>query len=105
MDIKVNLDISPEQIQKQITEAITKSAIGEQLNKAVSEEIRKLNGHDYQYQKMLGNIISSEIERVCREIVREQYKELIEDVVKKHMTEEFTQSLLDKMWQAWANKY
>jgi len=100
MEIKV--DLSAEQINGQICEAIAKSAIGEELQKAIEKEVKALSTS---YRNPFENIIKSQINTFIQQIVREQYSEQIKELVRAQVTEKFTQDLFEKLWKSFENQY
>jgi uncharacterized membrane-anchored protein YjiN (DUF445 family) len=100
MEIKV--DLTPEQINNQIAEAIAKSAIGENLKKTIEAEVQKIsNNYNNPLAPIIQRFMSEEIQRV----VREEYAETLKEFVKEQVTEKFTNDLLKSMWEKWETRY
>ena len=105
MEIKV--DLSPEQINGQICEAIAKSAIGIELKKVIEKEVEALGRS---YNNPFNQIVTTHIHREIERIVREDYKEEIAAFVQEKVTADFTEEMLVQLWNAWEagssrNKY
>lgn len=100
MEIKV--DLTPEQINGQICEAIAKSAIGEELQKAVDEEVKKFSTS---YRNPFENIIRSHINTAAQELIQEKHSEQIQEMVREKVTEEFTEDLFTKLWESFRSRY
>ena len=96
MDININVDA--EAINKQITEAVAKSAIGEELKKVVDREVKKISNS---YENPLGVVVGREIEKMLRKLIEEEYIGKIKEFVSARMSDEFVKNILDKMWVAY----
>lgn len=101
MDIKV--DINAEVINKAVVDAIINSTLGVQIENAIKEELKKLSGWNYNYQKTFENVIHCEVEKLMRNLVQTQYKEMVETVVKEKLSEQFTSELVGKLFDNWVN--
>jgi citrate lyase gamma subunit len=99
MDIKV--DIKPEDVNKAVAEAILNSSIGEQLRKAINEEVAKI-GRSYEnpFAPIIRQLIAAEV----RNLIDTQYREQIRAVVTEKVTEEFTNELLGRMWDVYVRE-
>lgn len=96
MEIKV--DLSAEQINNQIVEAIAKSAIGVELKRAIDEEVKNLSqSYNNPFKNIITGIIRKEVER----IIRDEYTEQIHALVKERVTADFSTEMLDSLWKAW----
>lgn len=100
MDVKIEL--TPEQINTTICEAIAKSAIGDQLQIVINEEVKKLSKS---YDNPFKQIVQGHINAAIQEIVKEQYADQIKDLVREKVTYGFTEELFTKLWESFANKY
>jgi hypothetical protein len=96
MDIKV--DINPEEVNKAVSEAIIKSTIGAELEKAVQAQVKILTSNSFQYKNVFENIIKREIEVTLRDLIQDKYSQQIKEFVTANVTENFTADLLNKMW-------
>lgn len=99
MKLDVNLD--PEQINKAVADAIIRSAIGKELNRAIEDEVKRLS---VSYQNPIVPIVRQHIEGAIQSIIREKYLEQIQTVVAGRVTEKFTADLLDKLWEAFVKE-
>lgn len=96
MEIKV--DLSAEQINNQITEAIAKSAIGVELKRAIDEQVKAMSqSFNNPFKNIITGMIRNEIER----IVKEDYTEQIHALVKEKVTADFSTEMLNTLWKAW----
>ena len=88
MDIK--LDITPEKINEYVANSVIESSIGEALKKSIDDQIQKLNRG---WDSPLDKVVRSEIESACYRILRDEYKEQIEqsikDILPKYITNDF----------------
>lgn len=100
MDLKV--EINAEDLNKQVTEAIAKSAIGEALKEQIDKTVVEMSkGWNNPYENIIKQHISQEIEKV----LSEDYQEAMNDFVKSKMTDEFVQSLFTKVFEAAERRY
>jgi hypothetical protein len=100
--MEVKVDLSPEQINKTIVEAIAKSAIGVELDRIVNEQVKKLSTS---YQNPLEPIVSRYISDAVQKCVQEKYGVQITAWVSEKVTEQFTEDLFTKMWDSFVRKY
>ena len=96
--MEINVNIDAEAINKQITEAVAKSAIGEELKKVVDREVKKISNS---YENPLGVVVGREIEKMLRKLIEEEYIGKIKEFVSARMSDEFVKDILDKMWKAY----
>ncbi len=100
--MELNVNINPEDINKQIVEAVAKSAIGETLEKVIKNEVAKISTS---YNNPLERVIRAEIERIVRETIINEHKPQLQKMVSKKLTEQITDDLLSKLWEIAVNKY
>lgn len=99
--MEVKVELTPEQINTTICEAIAKSAIGDQLQKVIDEEVKKLSQG---YSNPFKSIIQNHINMAVQEIVQEQYSGQIKELVRKKVTDQFTEDLFTKLWESFASR-
>lgn len=94
--MKVDVKIDPEQINAMLVTAILGSAIGEEIQKAVDEEVARLS-------RSWDNPINKCVERVVNEqiytLVRDEYGEAIKETVRNCVTEEIVALAGQKAWE------
>lgn len=100
MDIKVNLEA--EDINKEIREAIAKSAIGVELKRAMDKKVKEFSES---YRNPLEGIVSDEIVSIVRALVEKEYLPQIKKFIAEKMTDEFVKDLLGKLWEKFINRY
>ncbi len=93
--MNLNIEINPEDINKQIVEAVAKSAIGDSLTQIINEEVKKLSTS---YQNPFTNIVSQHIKDLANKIIRENYRDQIEEQLKKILAEKITDEFIDTLW-------
>ena len=98
----INVNIDPEQVNKAISDAIIKSAIGEQLDKTIKDEVDRLSRS---YDNPIKGIVQREIQAAITNIVHEQYADKIRTMVAEKVTEQFTDELFDKLWRSFSDRY
>jgi len=100
MDIKVNLDA--EDINKEIREAIVKSAIGLELKKAMDKKVKEFS---QDWNNPLEGVINDEIVTIVRALVQKEYLPEIKKFIAEKMTDKFVKDLLDKLWVKFIERY
>ncbi len=100
--MELNVNINPEDINKQIVEAVAKSAIGETIEKVIKDEVAKISTS---YNNPLERVIRAEIERIVRETIINEHKPQLQKMVSNKLTEQITDDLLSKLWEIAVNKY
>ena len=100
MEIKV--DLSAEDIQRQIVDAIAKSAIGAQLQQVILAEVERLKTS---YKNPIEGVVRAEIDKLVQGIVTEQFLPQIKEWITEKITEEFTAEMFTKMWEAFRRQY
>lgn len=98
----INVNIDPEQVNRAVADAIIKSAIGEQLDKTIKEEVDRLSRS---YDNPVQKVVQAEIRDAITKTVHEQYAEKIKAMVAEKVTEQFTEELFDKLWRAFTSSY
>jgi len=100
MEIKV--DLNPEQINKTIADAIAKSAIGEELNRIIKEQVKKLSSS---YDNPIEKVVHQEIVDQLRAVVTNEYSDVIKKMVQEKVTEEFTKEFFAKLWDSFISRW
>ncbi len=99
MEIKV--DLTPEDINREIAAQIAKSAIGNELQRIIEEEVKRLSSrHDNPFKHVVARHIEQEINRL---LVSEPYRERVRAYVEAQLTEEVLTSTLEAMWNTLKN--
>ena len=96
--MELNLNIEPEQINKAIAEAVTKSAIGVELNRVINEKVAQLSRS---YDNPIKAVVDGLVNEAVRKAVSENYSEQIKKYVAEKMSESFMQEIIDKLWMTW----
>ena len=94
MDIEVKVD--PEHVEKCVSEAIVKSAIGGHIKKAL-EDILKSESWNNPFR----SAVSSEVHRTIVKLVEDDYSDRIRIMVRKQMTEAVLNDVINKAMKAW----
>lgn len=100
--MELQLNISPEQINEMVSQAILDSAIGEQVRKAVEDKVKDLSRA---YDNPIHKIVEKEIGREVERLVREEFGAQVKAAVKEKVTEQFTSDLMTKMWDQFVAKH
>lgn len=98
----MQIDVSPEAINKMVSEAIIQSAIGVQLNKVIESEVAKLSRT---YDNPIAPVIRQHINSTISALVEEKYKAELKAFIESQLTEEMMRDLFEKMWKAFINRY
>lgn len=92
---------SPEDINAQIVRSIAGSAIGKCLNDEITRRVGELSTS---YNNPIAHVVQDEITKIIREVIANQYRDKIIELVKAKVTEQFTGDLIDKFWETWRNR-
>ena len=90
----INIEVKPEQIEKAITEAVVKSALGEKIN----ESVRKALG-DYELGRSIDGVIRDVINAQVRGAIlsTETLKDAVTKQVQEKMTDAFVEAAVSKI--------
>lgn len=95
MDIK--LDINAAQINDMVSKAVIESAIGDALKASIDDQVKKLSrGWDSPFD----GVVRKEIEAACFRVLREEYSEQIESVVKEKLAAYITGDFIGEVMMA-----
>ena len=100
--MEVKVDLSPEQINQTIVEALAKSAIGIELDRIIQEQVKRISSS---YQNPIEPIVSRYIADAIQKSIQEKYGAQITDWVTEKVTEKFSEQLFTKMWDSFISKY
>lgn len=96
-ELKINLP-EPEDINRQITEAIAASLIGAKLNEAVRAAVAKLSD---KYNSPIHKIVEDEVAKLLYVIIRDEYQEKLKAKIREELTEEFLNKITSAALDAW----
>lgn len=101
-NLELNVNIDPDQINKTLTLAIAKSAIGENLKKVIDNEVQRLSAS---YDNPIKSVVANEINILLTQIIRDEYSEEIKKIVKEKISEDFINDLTSKLWEKFTRNY
>ena len=96
--MNLNVEIKPEDINKQITEAVAKSAIGDKIKESIKKEVDKMSST---FNNPLDKVVESEIQRLVIDVIRSEYQQQLRDIIKQKISEKFVDEQMDKIWHSW----
>jgi ATP-dependent Clp protease ATP-binding subunit ClpA len=100
--MQVNVNIDPDEINRQVTAAIVDSALGQKLKAAIEARLNVVLGGGYQSDSVIGQVVDEEVRAVVRRLLTTTYRVQVEEAAKTYMAERFTDELLtrafDKLW-------
>lgn len=96
--MEINVNVDAEAINKEITEAVAKSAIGKEIKRVIEEKVKELSTS---YNNPLSRVVGREIEKMLRQLIEEEYMGQIKEFVRKQMSDDFVKDILGKMWKAY----
>lgn len=99
--MEINVDLNAEQINQEIQRAVAESVIGEQLKKIIKQSIEELSSS---WKNPIKPVVDQIIIDSIKELVREEYFEQIKNFVKEKMTQEFMDSIIQKLWDNWVKE-
>lgn len=99
--MEINVDINKEEIQKQIVDAITKSAIGDEIQAAVTKILKTETGTFGNRKTLVERSVEAALQEMLRFVIGEQLrerKELINSQVASLITDDAIISMSRGMW-------
>lgn len=96
----MNVDISPEDINKYVADKILNSALGEALRKVIDDEIKKLS---QSYDNPLQKAVQQEIQRLIMAVVETEYGPKLRAAIQERMTDKIVGEVANKAFDAWMN--
>lgn len=97
--MNIKLDISPEKIQKEITSALIKGAIGNKIVEAIEKAIKP---DAFAGKDVIEDAVKEQVSFIVRNLIREEYTEQIKSKIKKRLTKDdlvskFTEDYIDRL--------
>jgi uncharacterized membrane-anchored protein YjiN (DUF445 family) len=72
MTMQIEVNINPDDVNKQVTEAIIRSALGEKLSKAIATALNEaLEGNGYNRRSIVEDVVREHIRMAVSEVVHE----------------------------------
>ncbi len=103
MDIKI--DISPEAINKAVSDAVLQSAIGKELHAGIESAIKSLDGRGGTYQTAIRKAIEGEMLRIIRDTIRNEHAEMIAAKMREFITDEILNDVIKAAWDTMLEKF
>lgn len=100
MDIK--LDIDPEDINKHVVQAIVDSSIGVQIKRVIEDKIKEL---DSSWNNPIKLVVEQQIREIAYDVLIKDYREVMEDMIRKQITDEVVSNLMTKAWESLKSNY
>ena len=86
------IEITPEDIEKHLKNAVMHSAIGESLKKGISEKLR-----GWEFDKAVKDVIEKEIPKIICQVMKEPEKfEMITNAVREQLTPEIVRKITNQ---------
>jgi hypothetical protein len=92
----IQVSIDPEAVNKMVSEAILKSAIGNKIKSAIEGELLRINNS---YSNPYVGVIQSVINDIIRDLVATQHSDAIKEQVHKLVTEEKVNSVVETIFK------
>jgi len=93
--MEIHLDIKPEDINREVTQAIVNSAFGSTLKDSINETIKRFSGTNY-WSSTMETHVTNELHKIVSNMVRDQYSDKIREQVAKHLTPDFINEIVSK---------
>jgi hypothetical protein len=93
------IEISPEQINQMVVDAILKSSIGESLRKAIDSQVASLTSL---YNNPIEAVVKECVMVEMRRLVTIEYHDKIEAMVREKITEFMVTDVVNKAWDAFS---
>ena len=101
--MQVNVEINPDVVNKQVSEAIINSALGEKLKAAIEERLKEILKGGYTSQTVVERVIDEEVRNVIRKMLQsDDYQGKMQAMVRSWFETKFKDELiglaLDRLW-------
>jgi len=102
---KMNVDvkIDAEQINKMVASAILNSVIGKEINEAINKFIKSCDQINT-WNNPITKAVESEIRKQIAFIINNEYKCVIEQKIKKCITDDVVSSITAKAWEYYTSR-
>ena len=101
-EIKIDLDMDPEEIKIAVTKAVADSLIGDQIRENIEKQLSKL---DYSWDSPIAKIVEAQIKEALANVIHNEYQEIIKQKVAEKVTTEFIGELFTKLWENFKTRY
>jgi hypothetical protein len=101
--MQIAVDLDPEAVNQQVSEAIIKSALGARLNQEIDKALNAILNQGFYSQNVIKDVVEQEIAVVVRGLVsqpevRERVKAIVSAYLAERLTDEVLSNALDKLW-------
>jgi len=98
----IEVKIDPEDINKMVSEAILKSALGAEVKEAIQKTLANLNSN---FNNPLTKVIERHIEDMVIKVLSEDHREEITKLIKETLSEKLTSDFIHKIVMAGLKEY
>ena|SRR6185436_12204517 len=96
----VQVDVSPEEINKYLSEQIMKSALGTKVRVVIEEAIKDIDKpKGYGEEGILTTAIKAVIRDEVVKLIDKEYREKVRKAVQEKMTEAVVDNMVQKAWE------
>ena len=101
MTMQIEVNINPDDVNKQVTEAIVKSALGEKLSKAIATALNEaLDGNGYNRRSVVEEVVRDNIKAAVSEVVHEpETYEKIKLLTRKMLETTLTDATMERFFK------
>lgn len=101
--MQINVDINPEEVNRQVSAAIINSALGKELKKEIESALNETIKGGFYGSSVIKRVVDEQVRIVVRDLVAAtEYHEKIKVIVEKYLAERLTDEIitaaLDKVW-------
>jgi len=101
--MQFNVEINPDEVNKQVSEAIINSALGEKLKAAINKRMDDILGGGWNDPGIVKTVVDEEVRNIIRTMLQsDEFQTQMQAVVRKWFEEKFSDALigdaLDRLW-------
>lgn len=101
--MQFNVEINPDEVNKQVSEAIINSALGEKLKAAINKRMDDILGGGWNDPGIVKTVVDEEVRNIIRTMLQsDEFQTQMQAMVRKWFEEKFSDALiddaLDRLW-------
>jgi hypothetical protein len=102
--MQVNVDINPEEVNRQVASMIINSALGQKLKDEIEKQVGEIVTTSYYSNSVVKRVVEEQVYQIVHEILMApEYRDKLKLVVRTWLEEKFTDEvlgkLLEKVWE------
>ena len=95
--MQVNVDINPEEVNRQVAAAIINSALGERLKLEIEKHMKEIVGDGYYKTGIIAEVVDEEVRNVIRKfLMSDECNEKMKSMVRSYLDEKLTAEVFSR---------